>query len=33
VADRDGRIREQISHPDAHVEGVLDRVRRLHLES
>lgn len=33
VADRDGRIRESISHPDAHVEGVLDRVRRLHLES
>lgn len=33
VADRDGRIRESISFPDAHVEGILDRVRRLQLES
>lgn len=29
VADKDGRIRESISYPDAHVEGILDRVRRL----
>lgn len=33
VADSDGRIRESISFPDAHVEGILDRVRRLQLES
>lgn len=33
VADKDGRIRESITFPDAHVEGLLDRVRRLHLES
>lgn len=33
VADREGRIRESITHPDAHVEGILDRVRRLQSES
>jgi peroxiredoxin len=33
VADSEGRIRESISYPDAHVEGILDRVRRLQSES
>jgi peroxiredoxin len=33
VADKDGRIRESISYPGAHIEGILDRVRRLRHES
>ncbi|MEX0796409.1 MAG: redoxin domain-containing protein [Acidimicrobiia bacterium] len=33
VADKDGRIRESISYPDAHIDGILDRVRRLRHES
>ncbi len=33
VADKDGRIRESISFPDAHIDGILDRVRRLRHES
>lgn len=33
VADKDRRIRESISYPAAHVDGILDRVRRLHHES
>ncbi len=32
VADKEGRIRESISFPDAHIEGLLDRVRRLRHE-
>lgn len=32
VADKEGRIRESISFPDAHIEGLLDRVRRLQHE-
>lgn len=33
VADKDGRIRESISYPDAHIDGILDRVRRLRHET
>lgn len=33
VADKDGRIRESIAYPDAHVGGILDRVRRLNHET
>ena len=33
VADKDGRIRESISYPDAHIDGILDRLRRLRRES
>ncbi|CAN5824315.1 hypothetical protein BH23ACT4_BH23ACT4_14770 [soil metagenome] len=33
VADKGGRIRESISFPDAHIDGILDRVRRLRHES
>lgn len=32
VADKDARIRESISYPDAHIDGILDRVRRLRHE-
>jgi peroxiredoxin len=32
VVDQDGRIRESITYPDAHVEGILDHIRRLRGE-
>jgi peroxiredoxin len=32
VVDQEGRIRESITFPDVHVEGVLDHIRRLRGE-
>ena len=29
VVDRDGYIRESITFPDAHIDGIIDRIRRL----
>lgn len=29
VADSEGRIRESVTFPDAHVEGILEHIRRL----
>jgi peroxiredoxin len=33
VADKEGRIRESVTYPDAHVEGILDHIRRLASET
>ena len=33
VVDQEGRIRESITFPDVHVEGVLDHIRRLRGET